>query len=51
MYNPESLYHDLQLDACESEELLLETIGFNCERNALTTRLCIELVDCEPSIY
>ncbi len=51
MYNPEKLYKELQLDAIESEEYLLETIGYTQDTSALTARLCIELVDCEPSIY
>ncbi len=51
MYNPEKLYKELQLDAIESEEYLLETIGYTQDTSALTARLCIELVDCEKSIY
>ena len=51
MYNLDKLYKELQLDAIESEELLLESIGYHQDTSHLTTRLCIELVDCETSIY
>jgi len=36
----------LQIDAVDSEELLLERIGCNRDTSRLHSRLCIELVDC-----
>ena len=38
----------LQQEAVDSEELLLERIGYDCDVSRLHSRLCVELVDCDP---
>lgn len=51
MYNLHRLNEQILLDQVESNELLLEHLSNERVITAHNTRLAIELVDCEVSIY
>ena len=51
MNNLELLTTELALEQVVSNELLLEQVGTHQLTTELQTFLCLDLVDCEPSIY